>query len=77
MTRVELNIRRLVVHGRERFDAEAFNDALRLELGVGLREGANVASRNQDRDIAPMRPNQPGRAPEADAARTLAERLFR
>jgi hypothetical protein len=77
MTRVELSIRRLVVHGRERFDAKTFGEALRLELVGHLSEGACVASSSDGRTMAPMQPGPQSRSAETDAARTVAGRLFK
>ena len=77
MTRVELKVRRLVVHGRERFDGEAFGDALRDEVSQRLRKGSRASSEARSPGASPQRrvPSTSGLAGEA--ARSVAGRLFK
>jgi hypothetical protein len=77
MTRVEISIRRLFVHGRERFDAEAFCGALKQEVGQHLREGGTLAGTGQNGAAASVPPARPVVAPEFHAARPVARRLFK
>jgi hypothetical protein len=77
MKRVELRVRRLVVSGKERFDAEAFCDALRSEIGQRIREGSRVSSEVHAEGAPPQRrvPTSAGLAGEA--ARSVVGRLFK
>ena len=87
MSRVELTIRHLVVHGAGRFDSDAFSEALRREVAhrIGERASLDAVSRQFHHDGYVVRGTAPGlphvtamTGPrEAPAARDLARRLIR
>lgn len=77
MTRVELKVRRLVVHGRERFDGEAFGDALRSEVSQCLRKGGSVSSEARSPGDSPQRRAPASAGLAGEAARSVAGRLFK
>jgi hypothetical protein len=51
MKRVEVTIRRLVVHGRDKFDTGAFSEALQHDLTARI-SGATRIARTPSRRIA-------------------------
>lgn len=77
MKRVELRVRRLVVHGKERFDAEAFGDALRSEVGHRIREGSSVSSEVHAEGAPPQRRIATSAGLAGEAARSVAGGLFK
>ena len=86
MSRVELTIRRLVVHGAGRFDSDAFSEALRQEVAhrIGERASLDALSRQFHHDGYVARGTARGSphakamtgSREAPAARDLASRLI-
>ena len=77
MTRVELNVRRLVVHGRERFDGEAFSAALRSEVAQRVGEANRLSSKAQAQGTPPQRQAPASSGLAGESARAVAGRLFR
>lgn len=77
MTRVELNIRRLVVHGRGRFDGEAFSGALKQEIGHYLREGGSVVTEGPRQEALTAGRSEHIQSPATYAASSVARRLFK
>jgi hypothetical protein len=77
MSRVELTIRRLVVHGAARFDSDAFSEALRREVAEQLRAGRKIVretpARANPADGAILLSNSPAGC----AGRRVAGSLFK
>jgi hypothetical protein len=77
MTRVELNIRRLVVHGQDAFDAEDFSGALKREVGTRLGEGRRVSSHAEAQVNPTERQVRVSGGLASEAANSVAGRLFK
>ena len=86
MIRVDLHIRRLVVHGRSRFDAAAFTRALREDIADAIGKGsaagigASMQSSATNRTPSGTRPHAEGHRgsdPSALIGRDVARQLLR
>jgi hypothetical protein len=74
MRRVELNIRRLVVHGPDPFDTSAFSDALRQEVAERLGEGRKIGQSQPNAADPPIRTSA---SPAVHVASAVAGRMFK